>query len=256
MRQKIQKLGKVSAILVFTLIAATLTIAMDFFIAYIQQKELMLPTDLIRAALISVILAAIVINYIYGLYQEIEDLEKDLDDLATYDELTGLLKSPVFYKACEKSYNFSLRNKQTYCILAIELDNFKEINEKYGIAGGDRVLKVFSKVAQETVRDSDILARLGGDEFAVFLPNTNVEQAGTLANRLCEHIKHKAVIHDGTKYIKYTVCIGISVNQHNKNISLEKSLLWAGDAVKDAQQKGSNNTEVYSRSTAHMDDTT
>jgi diguanylate cyclase (GGDEF)-like protein len=253
MRQYIQKLGKASAILLFMLIAVALTIVMDLFIAYVQQRELMVPTDLIRAAIISTVIAGFVFNYIYALYQNISTLENDLNDLATYDELTGLLNRPVFYKACEKSYNFSLRNKQSYCILAIELDSFKEINEKYGMAGGNRVLEVFGKVAQETVRDSDILARLGGDEFAVFLPNTNVEQAGTLANRLCEHIKHKAVIHDGTKYIKYTVSIGISVNQHNKTISLEKSLLWASDALKDAQQKGANHTEVYSRKSVQTD---
>lgn len=253
MRQKIQKLGKASAILVLTLITVALTIGMDLFIAYVQQRELMLPTDLIRTAIISAIIVVFVFNYIYGLYQEIGVLEKDMNDLATYDELTGLFNRPVFYKACEKSHNFSIRNKQSYCILAIELDSFKEINEKYGIAGGDRVLEVFGKVAQETVRDSDILARLGGDEFAVFLPNTNIEQAGTLANRLCEHIKHKAVIHDGTKYIKYTVSIGISVNQHNKNFSLEKSLLWAGDALKDAQQKGPNHIEIYSRKSVQTD---
>ncbi len=78
---------------------------MDLFIAYVQQRELMLPADLIRAALISVIIAAFVFNYVYGLYQEIGLLEKDLNDLATYDELTGLLNRPVFYKACEKSFH-------------------------------------------------------------------------------------------------------------------------------------------------------
>ena len=250
MRQRIQKLGKVGAIIVFTLIAILATIALDLFIAYVQQIELRMPTDFIRAILITFLISVFVFNYIYGLYQQVELLENNINKLATYDELTGLMNRTVFYKACEKSHHYSLRNKQPYCILAIELDSFKEINEKYGISGGDKVLEVFGQVAQVTVRDSDIISRIGGDEFAFFLPNTNVEQAETLAERLCDHVKKKAVIHDGTKYIKYTVSIGISINQHNKSISLEKSLAMAGEALNFAQSNGGNKTEVYTRKTS------
>ena len=249
MRQKIQSFGKFNAVILFTVLSIIIAITLDFFIAYVLSHDLKQPDDLIRATIITLVIAPFVFRYVFDLYIDIETLEKEKTDLDTYDNLTGLFNRTVFYEACEKSHHYSVRNKQPYCILVVEIDDFKNINEKYGIAGGNRVLEIFGQVALVTVRDSDILARLGGEEFAFFLPNTNVEQAQILADRLCDHIKKKAVIHDGTKYIKYTVSIGISINQHNKAISLEKGLKMADDALSVAQEKGGNCTEIYSRKT-------
>lgn len=229
----------------FTFISVILVVVLDTLLAFVLNHELKKPGDLIRVAIIAVLFAPIVCLFIYDLIADINSLEKDIGKLQTYDELTGLFNRPVFNKASEKSHNYSIRNKQPYCILAVKLDDFNQINEKYGISGGDRVLEVFGKVVQATVRDSDISTHLGGENFAIFLPNTDVEQAKILTNRLREHILHKAVIHDGTKYIKYTASIGISVNQHNKSQSFEKGLKIAGDALNVALEKGGNSVEVY-----------
>ncbi len=245
MKNIFQRLGRAKTVLLFTFVAVLLAVALDMLLAYVLNQDLKKPDDLIRAAIITVLFVPFVLSFIYDLFTEMASLEKDMGKLQTYDELTGLFNRPVFNKASEKSHNYSIRNKQPYCILAVKLDDFNQINEKYGISGGDRVLEVFGQVTQATVRDSDISTHLGGENFAIFLPNTDVDQAKILANRLREHILHKAVIHDGTKYIKYTASIGISVNPHNKAMSFEKSLKLAGDALIDALEKGGNSVEIY-----------
>lgn len=247
MKNIFQRLGRAKTVLLFTFVAVLLAVFLDMLLAYVLNHDLKKPDDLIRAAIIVVLFVPFVLSYIYDLFTDIDSLEKDMGKLQTYDELTGLFNRPVFNKASEKSHNYSIRNKQPYCILAVKLDDFNQINEKYGISGGDRVLEVFGQVTQATVRDSDISTHLGGENFAIFLPNTDVDQAKILASRLREHILHKAVIHDGTKYIKYTASIGISVNPHNKAMSFEKSLKFAGDALIDALEKGGNSVEVYTR---------
>ncbi|MBL4772341.1 MAG: GGDEF domain-containing protein [Alcanivoracaceae bacterium] len=245
MKKKIQKLGKIKAVILITIISIVIVIALDVLIAKILNHELNQSEHLIRAALISIIIAPFVSAYLIGLIFAINTLENNITTLATYDELTGLLNRRVFYKACEKSHNYSIRNKQDYCILSIDMDDFKKINEKYGLAGGDQVLSVFGQLSLNVVRDSDIVARLGGEEFAFFLPNTNIEQAQILAERFCDKIRKKAVIL-GTQYIKYTVSIGISINHHNKDIPLEEALKMADDALHLAIEKGGNQVEVFS----------
>ncbi len=253
MRNIFQKLGRAKTVILFTFISVVLAVILDTLLAYVLNHELKKPDDLIRAAIITILLAPFVLSFIYDLFTDISLLEKDIGKLQTYDELTGLFNRPVFNKASEKSHNYSIRNKQPYCILAVKLDDFNHINEKYGISGGDRVLEVFGQVTQATVRDSDISTHMGGENFAIFLPNTDVDQAKILANRLREHILHKAVIHDGTKYIKYTTSIGISVNQHNKSVSFENGLKMAGDALNVALENGGNTIEVYSRQAKQQD---
>ncbi|MBL4659821.1 MAG: GGDEF domain-containing protein [Alcanivoracaceae bacterium] len=245
MRNRILKLGKTKAVIFITFLFIILALTMDVLIAKILNHDLKHAQHLIRATLITITITPIVSIYLVDLIFKLSTLENDLQTFATYDELTGLLNRRVFYRACEKSHNYSIRNKQDYCILAIDIDGFKKINEQYGLAGGDQVLSVFGKVSRDSVRDSDIIARLGAEEFAFFLPNTNIEQAQVLAERLCEKIRRKAVIF-GTQYIKYTVSIGIAINHHNKDISLEKILIRADGALRLAIDMGGNQIEIFS----------
>jgi len=91
--------------------------------------------------------------------------------------VSGLLNRHVFYKYCKKSHYYAIRHKEPYCIMAVELDNFNQVNEVYGFAAVEKVLKVFSRLANDTLREYDLLACLGAEGFAFFLPNTNLEQA-------------------------------------------------------------------------------
>ena len=80
--------------------------------------------------------------------------------------------------------NLSSRKKETLSLVYIDLDNFKQVNDRLGHAEGDALLKFVAKSMKKVARESDLLVRLGGDEFAVAMPNTNCDRANKFINRL------------------------------------------------------------------------
>jgi len=245
MRQIIQKMGRVRTVIIITVISFLLAIMLDSLLAILLSHQFKQTEAIIRILIISIILVPAISWYLVGSFFDLEELEKDIKKLATYDELTGLLNRRVFYSSCEKLHSISVRNKQDYCILIVDMDGFKKINDTYGHASGDKVLSVFGQLSRETVRDSDVLARIGGEEFAFFLPNTNIEQAESLSHRLCEKVRKKAVI-SGNKYIQHTVSIGISINMCDNKQTLEQTLKMADEALCIAKNEGGNMIKTYS----------
>lgn len=245
MRQIIQKLGRVRVVIIITVASFLLAMVFNSLLANLLNHQFEQSEAAIRVSIISIILVPLISWYLTGAFFDLDKLEKNMKNLATYDDLTGLLNRRVFYRSSETLHNVSIRNKQNYCILVIDMDEFKKINDKYGHASGDKVLSVFGQLSQETVRDSDVLARLGGKEFAFFLPNTNIDQAETLAHRLCEKVRKKAVISDN-KYIQHTVSIGIAINLCDNEQTMEQTLKMADDALYLAKNEGGNMIKTYS----------
>ena len=245
MKKLIQKIGREKTVLLITFISLVLAIVLDLLLAKVLQHQFIQTEIITRVVIITLILIPMASWHLLGVYFDLEKLENDIKNLATHDELTGLLNRDVFFRSCDKLHKIALRNKQNYCILAIDMDDFKKINKKYGHATGDKVLAIFGELSHETVRDSDILARLGGEEFAFFLPNTNIEQAETLSLRLCEKVRKKAVINEN-KYIQYTVSIGIASNLCEGDQTMEQTLKMANESLNDAKEQGGNITKTYS----------
>ncbi|MGQ4828129.1 GGDEF domain-containing protein, partial [Enterococcus faecalis] len=84
------------------------------------------------------------------------------------DPLTGLANRRAFVEALEAHVG----QKRSGCLAIIDIDHFKQVNDRHGHAAGDRVLQAFGEVARSTLRSSDMVARIGGEEFAVILPET------------------------------------------------------------------------------------
>jgi len=117
------------------------------------------------------------------LSSEQKDCLKDLASLVSdemvlfLDDLTGLTNRRGFNLVAQPVISASHRSNGTSTVIMLDLDDFKEINDKYGHQEGDRALKIFSQVMQEEFRESDVVSRLGGDEFAVLLANSNEKDA-------------------------------------------------------------------------------
>ncbi len=127
---------------------------------------------------------------------------------ANHDSLTGLPNRNLFYHFVAQQLALYRRNTGEFCILFIDLDGFKAVNDTYGHAAGDQLLRDVSIRIGETCRASDIAARLGGDEFALALAYTGLDQARTLASRLLEQLSAPYPI--GTVRATITASIGIS----------------------------------------------
>lgn len=144
------------------------------------------------------------------LYQKsAEEMKKQalLSDKARLDEMTGLLNKTTIIESIEE-YLREAPMDSKHALFMIDSDNFKGVNDTYGHAVGDEVIKYLANVIKRTFRDSDFKGRFGGDEFMVFMKNTTKEATAIRAKQLNEAIR-KPYVKDGIE-IRISCSIGVS----------------------------------------------
>lgn len=163
---------------------------------------------------------------------------EDLIKASFNDHLTGISNRRAFFEAAGLEFERWKKRPRPLSILAIDADYFKKVNDTYGHASGDEVLKHLSKVLQDSVREMDLVARLGGEEFGALLPSTDMEGAFKIAERIRTSIADSLLDVDGQQ-IRYTVSIGVStVNQHVTGIDM--LLKIADEALYASKHDGRN----------------
>jgi diguanylate cyclase (GGDEF)-like protein/PAS domain S-box-containing protein len=166
-------------------------------------------------------------------------LEVELQRQAHLDYLTGLPNRRSFMDRGAVELSRTQRYDIALSILMLDLDHFKQINDTFGHQAGDLVLKSLAMTFQEVLRNVDIIGRLGGEEFAAVLPETNIEEAAEVAERLREKISTgEIVLSEGVK-IHFTVSIGIATLL-DKNSNIDMLLNEADKALYRAKQSGRN----------------
>jgi diguanylate cyclase (GGDEF)-like protein/PAS domain S-box-containing protein len=158
------------------------------------------------------------------------------------DYLTGVSNRRAFFEAGELEIKRWQRSPRPLSLLAIDADHFKTINDTYGHAAGDAVLKNLAATLTETVRKMDTVARIGGEEFVVLLPSTDLKEAATLAERIRSNVAAQSVEFEGAA-IQYTVSIGVSA-MCGSMTSLDGILKSSDTALYDAKKLGRNRIEV------------
>lgn len=143
------------------------------------------------------------------LQQELKATQTELETLAATDFLTGTTNNRRFYESGENEIQRARRFRHPLSLLMFDLDFFKRINDTYGHAGGDKVLKEVAAVCRRTLRNIDVLGRLGGEEFAVLLPYTDGAGARTIAEYLRVAIE-ETEIEFANEIIRVTASFGIS----------------------------------------------
>ena len=182
---------------------------------------------------------------------ERRNLERELRKLANTDELTGVLNRRRFMELTQQENIRARRQQDPLCILMMDLDHFKSINDLYGHEAGDEVLRQFSKIANSLLRDGDLFARLGGEEFAALLPETGQEEALAQAERLRSATELLQVYHAG-EAIAVTVSIGVaSIDQDDKT---PLAFIGRADrALYQAKREGRNRVSLYTSATNAAD---
>jgi len=171
-------------------------------------------------------------------------IESILQVLATTDDLTNLLNRRHFFELAEKELTRAKRYQQHFSLLIIDIDNFKTINDKYGHLSGDRVLHVVARCIRQNSRNVDISGRYGGDEFVILLPETQPAFTQIFAERLCQIIPTELKEMEEIT-IPITLSIGIANFSGEANITFDKLLDRADEALYAAKQAGRNQFAVW-----------
>jgi diguanylate cyclase (GGDEF)-like protein len=139
----------------------------------------------------------------------IELKHEELVSSARIDGLTGLLNQPGLDVFAAEAFEQTRRSGQPVSVLLCDIDAFRGLNERYGHKAGDRALKNFAEVIEESIgRRSAILGRQGGDEFVILLPGIDLNEATMIAERLCEACEARALVHQHSA-AKFTISVGV-----------------------------------------------
>ena len=169
--------------------------------------------------------------------------KKHAEELANKDALTSLNNRRAFFDLGNQVFKQAVRFQRPVSVIMIDVDHFKNINDNYGHSAGDHVLRVISKLLQKTIREIDILARIGGEEFALILPETNIDDAHQLAERIRQRISDEKIKYKD-EVLSITSSLGIS-SCTVKHQSLEDMLIKADDALYIAKKKGRNQVKTF-----------
>lgn len=168
-----------------------------------------------------------------------EEFSSEIVKNSTKDDLTKLYTREFFDCALNHEISVWRREKSPLCLMMIDLDDFKKINDDYGHQIGDAVLKAFSEVILTHIRDTDIAVRYGGEEFAIIMPNCEIEPAEQVAERVRGFIEKTNVLEDKT----ITASIGLS--QMSTAIRTAEQLIHEADvSLYKAKANGKNQIEV------------
>lgn len=164
--------------------------------------------------------------------------EEELRIQATSDGLTGILNRRHFFDLGAREFKKSMRLGHDLVVLVLDPDNFKSINDTWGHPAGDAALRNFTRMVQASLREIDIFGRIGGDEFAIVLPETSLEDAVLVAERIRKVIETQSLDHNGAR-IQYTVSIGVAVLDV-VHLDFATLLSCADEALYMAKENGRN----------------
>lgn len=181
--------------------------------------------------------SAALIGLLLMLFARLDRLHENLTRLSYTDGLTGLANRRRFMEVLEAELARQARGGHELCLLLIDADHFKDINDHHGHHAGDAVLRELATILMASVRaPADLPARLGGEEFAVILPDTRVDEARRVAERLREQVATH-VFEDRDTRLRVTISIGLVAA---RGLNLGTLLQRADEALYRAKQTGRN----------------
>jgi len=172
------------------------------------------------------------------------DLAKALariQELATRDELTGLINRRHMLELLEQERQRCVRSGRTFCVALIDVDHFKRANDEAGHAAGDELLRAFARESLAVIRLADVLARWGGDEFVLLLTDTSAPLARAGLERLRQRAASLVVNANGTE-LRVTVSAGLT--EHIAGESVPQALERADRALYEAKAQGRDRVVV------------
>ncbi len=185
------------------------------------------------------------IHGLMGITREINELkrlEQDYHYRATHDPLTGLPNRFLMFDRMQQYLARSSRTQEGLAVIFIDLDNFKNINDRWGHAGGDRLLEAVGARLTAAIRESDTAARLGGDEFLIVMEGTHRTEALPAASKLLEAIAQPVIL--SGESVSTSASFGVSLYPEH-GCSPEELVSAADQALYTSKRQGKNQITIY-----------
>jgi diguanylate cyclase len=165
-----------------------------------------------------------------------------IQELATRDELTGLVNRRHMSNLLERERQRGVRSGRGFSLAMVDIDHFKAVNDHYGHPVGDEVLRTFAHHAPQALRGTDVVSRWGGEEFVLLLPEAGLSAARVGVERMRGRIAATPMAHLSGVPIRVTVSVGLT--EHIAGESVTQTLERADRALYDAKAQGRNRTVV------------
>jgi diguanylate cyclase (GGDEF)-like protein len=177
---------------------------------------------------------------------KLEQALKIINELAIRDELTGSHNRRHLIKLIEHEKERTARLGSLFCLCLLDIDYFKRINDTYGHSAGDTVLREFAATVQAQIRESDSFGRYGGEEFLLMLPETSIEEAKALAERVRKNIEKLSF----TDLPGLAVTVSVGIAEFRVDESISQTVARADEALYLAKSSGRNRVLCYGQEVA------
>lgn len=177
--------------------------------------------------------------------RELENSKEKLKRMALHDPLTDLHNRRYFDTMMKNLLSTSQRSREPLCLILLDIDHFKKVNDTYGHDVGDIVLKELATTLKYMLRESDIIARVGGEEFAIIFPSTNLEGAYKISEKIREKVENLEIKIKEKTPIKFTISIGLSVFDKKVDKTTETIAKRADKALYEAKNSGRNRVVIF-----------
>ncbi len=168
----------------------------------------------------------------------------DTHDRATFDRLTGVTNRQTLLAHLYAELERATRYERPLCVAFIDIDNFKSVNDTYGHAAGDVVLRGVAQTISENLRSSDLIGRYGGEEFMLILTETNVEEGAALSEKLRTLVERARYPIQGNTVMTVTISIGVAGGV-GQQLRMENLVRDADAAMYSAKSLGRNQTYIF-----------
>jgi len=169
----------------------------------------------------------------------------ELQRSAITDPLTGLYNTRFFHEILGRESARAERTATPLALLMIDIDGFKLVNDTYGHVVGNKVLTHLSNILRRAVRTTDFVFRCGGDEFGVALPNTNVDNATRVAEKILEKVASSNIL--GALGYSGSVTVSIGMSEYHAGSHYEILVAEADQALYDCKRSAKNCAKVFGK---------
>ncbi|MFY0640785.1 MAG: ABC transporter substrate-binding protein [Bermanella sp.] len=214
----------------------------DFIFNYVEKENYFFPILITAISFTVFIIGSIAIYHFRRLSLALKQSNKELASLAISDPLTGIMNRRGFIENAERMISLESRQKNKICLLLLDIDFFKKINDQYGHHVGDFCLIEFTEIIQSCCRMHDLVARVGGEEFIILLSDCDTSQARDKANYIVQRVREHNFKPNGIENtINVTVSIGVTEIKSNLSIAWQQ----ADEALYAVKNSGRNGLQIY-----------